>query len=382
MRKFPGLVLLILLPLLGGCWNLQEVGDIAVAAGLGVDYIAPNQVEFTAQVVEPQPAQETGAAQVRPLAFSARGSTPSLAARHIMLSFPRVPQWAHASVYLLGEDLARHDLSLVTDHLAGSRTVRPHADLLIVKEGTARQALETRDLLSGGSARELQVLVRLQEVQRGTYVPVTISEFLLKASTPGVEPVIPQIKITTSNGQPVLRLEGLAVLKGNKMVGSLDEKEARGYRWLQPKYPKGGISITTHQQKSEYHVVVQISRFRSQTKVQMVDGKIKVRLKVYASANFLEQQGPAAPLNEERRRELEQAVSRSIASDIRAGINKSQQLNSDILGWGRLLYRTHPELWQRIRADWSRIYPTVEYQVQVQTTLDRTYLDRGAIPIR
>lgn len=382
VHKGLSLVLLFLLPLLGGCWNLQEVGETAVVAGLGVDLASPNQLEFTAQVVEPRPAQETGTSQVRPLALSARGPTPSLAARRIMLSFPRLPLWTHAGVYLLGEDLARRDLGLVADHLAGSRTVRPHIDLLIVKGGTARQALETKDLLTGGSARELQILVRLQEIQRGTYVPVTISEFLLKASTPGVEPVIPQIKVTSTNGQPVLRLEGMAVIKGSKMVGSLTDKESRGYRWLHPGFPRGGLSIATRQQNPDYHLVAQISRLRSHTSPQIVGGKIKLRLEVDAMVNLLEQQGPATPLDEKRRREVEQAINREIESDIRACINKSQQLNSDILGWGRLLYRTHPEQWEGIRADWSRIYPTVEYQVRARTTLDRTYLDRGVIPFR
>lgn len=366
----------------GGCWNLVEVNNTALVAGLGADYLDNEQIEFTIQVLQPGAPEESGPVQQKSMVLSASGQTVTEAARRITLYLPRTPLWAHASSMIIGENLASHDLALIADFLFRNRHVREDTALLIAKDSGPKEIFALNDPVIGCSARCLDQLLRLQEWQHGTYVPVTLADFLLKLATPGVDPVLPMVRKTQVAGQKTFGLYEMAVFKERRMAGILNQVESQGYRWLNPGRAMGGVLVIDSPAGNGEKVVFEVVNFKHKQIPRFKNEKIEIDIEVEVALNFYEQQGTMPLVGLKQKPQLEAEAARQIRQEIRSCIEKAQNLNSDILGWGQCIHRNYPEDWKILESDWYEVYPAVKSNIQVKCRVDRTYLTTKSFQFR
>ncbi len=360
---------------LSGCWNLTEVNDTSVCSAIGVDLSEDNLIDAAFQMVQSQGSNESGSgSQLQVLNVYGSGPTPSYAARQSFLTFSRLPLWADSRAYILGEDLVRFDLSLVTDHLGRNRNVRKTSLVAVAHNCTAKDILNVPESFSGSSVMNLDRLLDLQEELYGAYVPVTISGFVTDLLTPGIEPVLPQLIIVKNDQQPEIRLDGMVVFKANKMVGSLTEKESRGYRWLKSSIRKGGLLNIPSPLNDKETVTLSVIRFSSKSRPEIEDGKIKMKIEVDARLGFYEINGQGEFLTPETAPLIEARANQEIKNQSAIGIKKSQKLKSDVWGWGRMLQKYQPQAWESLASDWDTAFPAIKSDITVKTTLQRSYL--------
>jgi len=216
--------------LISGCWNLVEVNDTSVCRAIGADLAPGNMLKASYQLEQPAASKESGASsQAKTLTVVSSGDTPSYAARRLFLGFPHLPLWSQAEVYIVGEELARHDMSLLADHWGRNRNVRKTILVAVARGCKAVDVLNIPETFSGTAVKNLDLLMTLQEAQYGAYLKTTMSELIVKFYTPGIDPAVPEIRLVKdSQGQKRIKLCGMAVFKGQKMVGSLNETESRG----------------------------------------------------------------------------------------------------------------------------------------------------------
>ena len=360
-----------------GCWDQIEVVDTVEAEGLVLD-LEGGQPSFSVQLAKPSSSQ-AGTQPSKPVNITQTGSTYTEAARKIMLSLPRVPLWAHAGVVIIGQDLASADLAQAADFMARNRNLRKTSFLFITKGVIGKECLEAQLPIETYSIAGLKKLIRIQEKQLGIYMPVNLDVFLEKLATPGIQPAVPQVTIMEMDGQKMLRLDGTAVFKGRQVVGSLDEVESQGYRFLSPKMITGGL-ITIHSPDdnspdSKKLMAIELTRSKASLNPQIEDGKIKkMQIKVEAEGNFFEQNFVGEILTLDNVHKIEELTNEEIKKKMTAAIMKTQGLNSDIFGWGRIVAQKNPALWQSLEADWSVIFAGIEADISVDFSLRRTYL--------
>jgi Ger(x)C family germination protein len=360
-----------------GCWNQIEVVDTAEAEGLVLD-LEGGQSSFSVQLAKPSSSQ-AGTQPSKPVNITQTGSTYTESARKVMLSLPRLPLWAHAGVIIIGQDLAHADLAQAADFMARNRNVRKTSSLFISKGVSGKECLEASLPIETYSIAGLKKLIRIQEEQLGFYMPVNLDVFLEKLATPGIQPAVPQVTIMEMDGQKMLRLDGTAVFKGRQVVGSLDEVESQGYRFLSPKMITGGL-ITIHKPgdnspDSNKLIAIELTRSQAHINPQIKDGKIKkMQIKVEAEGNFHEQNFVGQILTLDDVKKIEELTNEEIKKKMTAAIMKTQGLNSDIFGWGRIIAQKNPALWQSLEADWPVIFAGIEADISVDFSLRRTYL--------
>ncbi|MGE5390641.1 MAG: Ger(x)C family spore germination protein [Deltaproteobacteria bacterium] len=369
--------------LVSGCWDLREINASVIASGIGIDLAEADKINFTAQLLHITAPSESGSSQSHPTSVSAVDYSVAMAARRTMLSLSMVPEWTHVKTFLLGERLARQDLSLCLDFMTRNRNIRPDTNLMVCVGDTPEDVLRSQIPLNNNLGSGLNDMLRENEVQLGFYVPVTIEEFTYRLSSPGLEPAIPQIKLVENSGssgssskkglKPTL--SGMAVFKGKKMIGSLDEYESRGYRWLASASKKGGFMTIKSPANPRETIGLEIIDFNSKVKPQVNGDNITISIKVKADLGFYEQDGTGELLKPSMTRKLEQAADQEINRQITACINRSQSLGSDIMGWGQEIRINNPEEWKRLYPRWGDIYPSVSSDIQVRTQIDRSYLD-------
>ncbi|MDD2619909.1 MAG: Ger(x)C family spore germination protein [Syntrophomonadaceae bacterium] len=393
LKKFLLFIGILFLPVLSGCWDLKEITASSISTGVGIELEDDDRITFSAQLIRPLPPGEIGSSKVESVVTSASDYGVAIAARRFSLSLSKIPEWAHVKTFILGEKLCGKDLSLAIDFMTRNRNIRPDINLMVASHTTPEELLssqlsQTYDLGSG-----LNDLLTLSEKQLGIYVPTTMGEFTYKLTTPGIEPVVPQLTLqaidnpsppgekngdkktgNTDNKKSKIILNGMAVFKGKRMAGSLNEIESRGYRWLNSSNKGGGLFQVANPSNNNEHIGLEIIHFSSKTRPQFDDDGLKMIIDVNAELGFYEQDSSNQLYSLEIKKDIEKAAGMEIKKQITACINKSQNLKSDILGWGQTLQQSRPNEWKQLSSAWPEQFPLVESEINVKTNLKRSML--------
>lgn len=379
-----------------GCWDMREINDSAVPNTIGVDLADDKKILFSALFVQPKSSGQSGNSQLQTIYTTSSDYSVSMAARKIMLSLSRIPDWVHVQTIVLGDDLVKNGLPLIIDFMNRNRNISPNTILLIAPQNQPESVLAS----VGSTGSGLKQLVISNEFQLGTYVPITMGDFTYVLMTPGIEAAVPQViiedipasKTENPNGDKNMKktdnmskrivLHGTAVFKGNKMLGSLNEYESRGYRWLISKRKVGGFLIVKSPLNPNEEVSLEIIDFSSKTSPRLIGNVVKMHIEIKVQLNFYEETGTGELLTPAMLKKLEQAANLEINRQINDCIHKSQNLNSDILGWGLNLQEHQPETWKRLESEWNDLYPLIEFDVKVKTTMLHSYLSKKSMQFR
>ena len=238
-------------------------------------------------------------------------------------------------------------------------------------------------------------LVALEKILRGQqnyaeiYLPVTLREFRTKYATPGVEPVLPQVRIEENAGKNPAHSWGGGISRTPPLVGELDEIESRGLRFLDAGECGGGlvtVNLSGNRQSGPLEEMVSMEIIRSRARCTPLineDGSIETLIDIEADGNLYEQTTTENPANYgEALPRLEQLTAAAIKEDAMACIKKAQLLGSDIFGWGEIISRKHPAVWRQLEADWPAHFSNLKVRAEARYSIRRAYLLDGPVPIK
>jgi len=371
MKKI-GWLLLLLSICLSGCGKI-EMNTASIPLGIGTD-IQDDQIIISAQMANPSSPEKPLGNAPQFKVITASGKTFSEAVRNTSLSFSTIPLWSHIQLSILGENLAREGITPLIDFLARNRYARKNNQLVISHKATPEQILNVKPILEPYSTFAIKNVLKIQEAQLGIYTPTDTTELLKRMSNPGIEFVAPMITITKIGQEEQILMKDMAVFKGSKMIGTLNEMESRGYRLMQPKMMTGGLFLVPSPLDDGHFITLEISRSQAKIIPQLQGNEIKMQITIKAEGNFYEQGGGGNLFSPEMFKEIGEAANQELERQMLLCIRKSQALNSDILGWGQLLYRSDPEAWKGFASQWDQIFPGVGYEVKVKFDLRRSYL--------
>ncbi|HOQ09933.1 MAG TPA: Ger(x)C family spore germination protein [Syntrophomonadaceae bacterium] len=382
--KYLGLALVTILLLswsliITGCQS-REVEQTAIAVGTAADWSEDSFV-VTVQLAQAV-TQEQSSTQESPesIVLSERGQTLSESARRLNLLLPRLPLWFHASTLLLGEDLAKRGITDIVDFLYRSINIRHNTLLVMTRGATAAEVLQVQTPLEPHSAAAIRRILETQENQTGIYVPITVDEFLYRIATPGIDPVLPQVRIIIQGGQKLLKIDGMAVFRGTEWAGELNETESRGFRFLSPKQIRGGLIIIPAPGDETRFVTIELISSQAKAKPILEEGQLRMLVEIKADGNFYDQTSPLPLVNLETFNILEEMTAHQMEKEIYQAVRKAQEYKADIFGWGRLVQINDPALWSQVEKDWPEVFSQIAVDVKVDFELRRTYLtDRSFI---
>ncbi len=374
-------VLFVFLLLLQPACGTIEVSKASIPLGLGLDY-QDKHIITSVQFANPLPSEKSGGDTPRFTVISSEGVTLVDSARKMTLSTSQTPLWSHAALYVFGEDFAKNDFSMFADFIARNRFVRKNIPVVVAHNCTAEQLLNVKPLIESYTATAIRDLLQTQETQLGIYTQITILELLDRLASPGREPVIPMVTIDKSGAREVVKLDGMAVIKGRKMIGTLDENQSRGYRYLRPQMIEGGLFLIPSPTDAQGWVSLEMSRSQLEISPQVRDDRINMHIEIKAEGNFYEQTGTGDLFSLEMFKILNTVAAQEIESEIRSCIDQAQGLNCDFLGWGQLIQAEHPELWAEMGSNWDQVFPLISSDIEVEFEIRRSYLTNKSFVFR
>lgn len=378
MRACHVLILLVSF-LLGGCWDRNEVNDLAIVLGAAIDVTEENKIELTVQVLVTKSSSSGGmmstgsniSTSEMTMVRVGNGINLSDAMSKIQTKVSRRLFWGHCKVYIFGEKAARRGISSEVDFLMRHPEPRMQA-VIFVSKGPAREILEVRgQLLERSTVESLRELVYQHRELEMTVVDVRNR---LREYTHAM--VIPYLNQGSEWRQPDPRKEnnpviGLAVFRQDRMIGTLSMDEKEGMMWLVNKQATPFITA-----KNLDHELGSITIQPLTNHVRLIphvkQGTLQMQVSVVIEGLLLENNSTLNPVDLNDLRAMEEILQEHVKNQLQATMKALQKKwRADAVGFGLALYRIDPKEWRKRKSNWEENFAKIDVRYKVELSIRR-----------
>ncbi len=364
-------ICLVMIMSLSACWDSRELNELGIVVGAGLDKDeGSGTIKFTAQVVKAGEIASIGKSggsggEKAYANFSNIGNTVFAAVRDITNESSRKLYFPHNQILILGRSAAEDGITKYLDFFMRDTETRLNVYVLVA-EDSAEKLLDIDPQLEKVPAYDILHLVEGESKFTSQAMTVKLRDFKARLMSKTASPVAPLVEITDKNGKKIARINGVAVFKGDKLVGTLDKKESRGLSWV-----LGKVKSTIIETKSSQGnpVAMETVRASGNFSPELKDGKIKIKINIVEEGNVGEQTGPEDLSDIHEIVFLEAQKSEVIKSDVMAAFKKAQELNADIFGFGDAVQRKYPEEWTEIEDKWDELFSKIELEINADAEL-------------
>ncbi|PLR79105.1 Ger(x)C family spore germination protein [Bacillus sp. V3-13] len=368
-QKLRYLLLASLLLTLTGCWDRQEINDVAFVMGTAIDK-SDKQYRATLQIA--LPGQLGGAGSKGGgggtsggksyLMQSAEGKTLREINNRQQKANSRELNFAHRRVILVGEDMARSGIEPIIDILGRIPENRLSA-LMIVTRGEAKKVMETDiplEKFPSESIRELALTSMKEPRSLKHVVNIMIAD--------GVDLALPYAIVEKSDAK-LIKMEGLAVFKNNKLRGFLKSDQATGALLAMGEANQPELVVPPP--AGEEEIAVQIQEYKLDVKPIVNGDKITMKMSIEGRGVVVENESNYDIDSEKNVQALEKKLNQKIKDDILKAMDRLQnEYKADVVGFGKIIYNEQPGEWKKIQNRWGEIYPEVEVEVKADIHIE------------
>lgn len=373
MRVKVLILVLLLLLTQTGCWNAREINELAFVLSLALDK-ADNGFNITAQIAKPETYSKTPSATMekeKPFwIVSGTGKTIFEAVRDMATISSRRIFWSHIKVIVMSEDMARNNLDDIFDFFSRNPELR-FRTWIAVTPGKAAEVLEIVPIMEKDPSQNIEKIIEKTNLT-GKACGIMMKDFLEEYLNPYVSPVASRIDIINQDSKPVIKLEGAAVFRENKMADWLNENETRGYLWI-----KNDISSSVRVVNCPYDglpITLEIKKGKTKTKSTLIEGMPFYTITADASAKLTEKACLTNFNDPQAIHDLEKVLESAIHDDIQAAVTAAQNLDSDFLDFSGMLHREHKAQWHYLSANWYKIFSKAKTKIQVKAKIPEVAL--------
>ncbi len=370
------LIMIISLLSLTGCWNYNELNDIAITTGLAIDKHEEG-FEITVMIANSKKASSSdGSVNSQAAVYRGTGETIYEALKNAGMAVSKQLYFGHLELLALSEAIIEEGAKDVIDFLFRYPQVRNDFLLVIAKGENAGDIFEiTTSLETFPSQHVSKNLMTSDQLQAITY-NVNFNDFVTLLVDEGINPVLPSVEIIGSveegnkqenieQSEPntYLKLGTIGIFKLDKFVGYATEEQSKGISILNNKVTILGATSNC----GDGLVTSEITESSSSFKV--TDNKISVEVNMLG--NLQETSCDININSSETIKEMEDLTKETIKSYVEAAIKFSQEKQTDIFGFGQYIFRHDYDYFKEIEQDWDSIlYPSYEIEVKVKLDLN------------
>lgn len=356
--------------LLSGCGTSRELNELGIVIGVGIDKgDEADTVKITAQVVKPgeisSGGKSGGGGDEAYANFEETGRTVFAAVRGVTNKSSRKLFFPHNQVLIIGKSAAEDGITKYLDFFMRDPETRLNVYILVAQD-TAAGVLDTKSKLENVPANSISLMLDTEAKAASQAINIRLKDFKESLQLKTVASVAPIIEVSEENDKKTTILNGMAVFKDEKMVGTLDKSEGRGLMWVLDKVKSGIIEVKSSEGDL---VALETVRAEGEFSSELVDGKVKIKVKIFEEGNIGEDDGTKDLSAVSEVAFLEQQKIEVIKSEVMAAVKKAKELDADIFGFGESVHRKYPKEWASMEDEWDEIFPTVEVEVEVEAKL-------------
>jgi len=370
------LILIVIVVFLSGCWDRQEVNDLALVTAVGFDKKADEKIELTVLVFIPkgggsQQAMDNSSSEGGPqtLIRSAVGITIADAMAKLQEKLPRKIFWGHTDVFIFDEGLAESGIAKHVDFIMRHPQLRERGQIFVSKQN----AKEVLSLLPPLERDLSEVLRELGQHKLGLNITTkTLAQMLRSDSGDCALPwisILPPVEAKDPK-QTIAYITGTAIFKKDKMIGLIDDSLTRGVLWLRDEIQLAVITIKPPHTKG--YISVNLLQAESTLIPKIENGKWKIILKSESNSDIVQNTTNLDVTNPAVVKLLEHHLEQATEKRINLAREQVQKnLKADIFGFAEAFHRKYPDVWNKEKDRWHEIFPDVEVTFKTKNKIRR-----------
>ena len=376
MKKIKFLILL--LPLLSGCYNYRELNELGITTAVSIDY-KDNNFYVIAEVINPIKQQDASSSNNSPFVnYNSSSSSLQDAFRKTVLESPRQLYAAQLEIIVLSEEVVNNHLEEVLEYFARNPEARTEIKMIVAKTEDSTKAITLQTLLTSLSSSNIINSLDLQSKVLGMAYPVTLNELLNMYIDPYLEVVLPSMalygnyeigdekeNITTSSPKAIVKIDGSTITKDNKILGYLDLEESKTLNLINGKLKETIIKMNYY----DGYIIFEPNRIKVSRELDIKNNIIKINISGYSKTKEIQSNinlkdpKEVEKLNKALNMELEKKITDTFNS-IR------EKYGTDVFGFQELYYRTNYKYFKENCTNWYEdIYPKIKLEVKANVRL-------------
>lgn len=404
LRSLRGLAaLLLMVPLLSGCWDRLEIDERAVVLGVSIDEVeneeaAEKEEDEVSHVRGSLPPPKQGMVRVG-VQIALPGQIPlgpgegggmggggprttvwviNVVGHSINDAFLNLQQqvssrlfFGHLRIIVISEAVAKRDMSNINDYFRRNSEIRRMAWMMVSK-GKAFELMNAAPKLE--RIPTLYLMSTLDNaIKMGKFPKDYIGQFWSNSSKKGQEGFLPYVEIKE---QENVEVKGLAYFRGERLVGVTKPLEISGFLGLRGINPAGYRAIVLlDSDDMSSAVMTNVTHRHSKIDVSVKDGKPHFLIRIQLEANLVEKMNESISLDDPAVIHLiERKQEEASVQFYKNIIEKTQSKSSDIFGFGEMVRAKKPGYWHRYigtKEKWQEMYKQVVFDIDVVVQIRR-----------
>ena len=370
--------LILLLPLLSGCYNYRELNELGITTAVSIDY-KDNNFYVIAEVINPIKQQDASSSNNSPFVnYNSSSSSLQDAFRKVVLESPRQLYAAQLEIIVLSEEVVNNHLEEVLEYFARDPETRTEIKIIVAKTEDSTKAITLQTLLTSLSSSNIIKSLDLQSKVLGMAYPVTLNELLNMYIDPYLEVVLPSMtlygnyeigdekeNITTSSPKAIVKIDGSTITKDNKILGYLDLEESKILNLINGKLKETIIKMNYY----DGYIIFEPNRIKVSRELDIKNNIIKINISGYSKTKEIQ-----SNINVKDPKEVEKlnkALNMELEKKITDTFNSiREKYGTDVFGFQELYYRTNYKYFKENCTNWYEdIYPKIKLEVKANVRL-------------
>lgn len=370
--------LILLLPLLSGCYNYRELNELGITTAVSIDY-KDNNFYVIAEVINPIKQQDASSSNNSPfINYNSSSSSLQDAFRKVVLESPRQLYAAQLEIIVLSEEVVNNHLEEVLEYFARDPESRTEIKIIVAKTEDSTKAITLQTLLTSLSSSNIIKSLDLQSKVLGMAYPVTLNELLNMYIDPYLEVVLPSMtlygnyeigdekeNITTSSPKAIVKIDGSTITKDNKILGYLDLEESKILNLINGKLKETIIKMNYY----DGYIIFEPNRIKVSRELDIKNNIIKINISGYSKTKEIQ-----SNINVKDPKEVEKlnkALNMELEKKITDTFNSiREKYGTDVFGFQELYYRTNYKYFKENCTNWyENIYPKIKLGVKANVRL-------------
>lgn len=370
--------LILLLPLLSGCYNYRELNNLGITTAVSIDY-KDNNFYVIAEVINPIKQQDASSSNNSPFVnYNSSSSSLQDAFRKVVLESPRQLYAAQLEIIVLSEEVVNNHLEEVLEYFARDPEARTEIKMIVAKTEDSTKAITLQTLLTSLSSSNIIKSLDLQSKVLGMDYPVTLNELLNMYIDPYLEVVLPSMtlygnyeigdekeNITTSSPKAIVKIDGSTITKDNKILGYLDLEESKILNLINGKLKETIIKMNYY----DGYIIFEPNRIKVSRELDIKNNIIKINISGYSKTKEIQSNIDLKDPKEVKK--LNKALNMELEKKITDTFNSiREKYDTDVFGFQELYYRTNYKYFKENCTNWYEdIYPKIKLEVKANVRL-------------
>ena len=370
--------LILLLPLLSGCYNYRELNELGITTAVSIDY-KDNNFYVIAEVINPIKQQDASSSNNSPFVnYNSSSSSLQDAFRKVVLESPRQLYAAQLEIIVLSEEVVNNHLEEVLEYFARDPESRTEIKIIVARTEDSTKAITLQTLLTSLSSSNIIKSLDLQSKVLGMSYPVTLNELLNMYIDPYLEVVLPSMtlygnyeigdekeNITTSSPKAIVKIDGSTITKDNKILGYLDLEESKILNLINGKLKETIIKMNYY----DGYIIFEPNRIKVSRELDIKNNIIKINISGYSKTKEIQSNIDLKDPKEVEK--LNKALNMELEKKITDTFNSiREKYDTDVFGFQELYYRTDYKYFKENCTNWYEdIYPKIKLEVKANVRL-------------